>query len=160
MKSNKPQIKPFNSKEIERIDSGIVTDYVTIIFFGILALVFSYLMVFGIFKSKDVYSVIVYLAIIVVIWVITVYNLKPFVTNIKESQLLLQKNQKFCNYGHIEKKRSVYKRLTIKSMSSNFYISIDGKEYEVGKQSFDDVQEGDYVYYEVKPPLYTEVNKV
>lgn len=29
----KPQIKPFNAKEIERIDSGIVTDYVIIIFF-------------------------------------------------------------------------------------------------------------------------------
>ena len=156
----KPQIKPFNAKEIERIDSGIVTDYVIIIFFGILALVFSYLMVFGIFKSKDVYSVIVYLAIVLVIWVVSVYSIRPFVTNIKESQLLLQKNQKFCNYGHIQKKRSVYKRLTLKSVSSNFYVSIDGKEYEVGKQDFDDVQEKDYVYYEVKSPLYTEVKKI
>ncbi|WP_435314823.1 hypothetical protein [Cellulophaga fucicola] len=156
----KPQIKPFNAKEIERIDSGIVTDYVIIIFFGILALVFSYLMVFGIFKSKDVYSVIVYLAILVAIWVVAVYSIRPFVTNIKESQLLLQKNQKFCNYGHIQKKRSVYKRLTLKSVSSNFYVSIDGKEYEVGKQDFDDVQEKDYVYYEVKSPLYTEVKKI
>lgn len=156
----KPQIKPFNAKEIERIDSGIVTDYVIIIFFGILALVFSYLMVFGIFKSKDVYSVIVYLAILVAIWVVAVYSIRPFVTNIKESQLLLQKNQKFCNYGHIQKKRSVYKRLTLTSVSSNFYVSIDGKEYEVSKQNFDDVQEKDYVYYEVKSPLYTEVKKI
>ena len=83
--------------------------------------------------------------------------IKADLTMIKETNSFLETNKKYCNEGYVQSKRSVYKRLTLKSSISTFYVVIDDIEYQIANKTYLTIDKGDYVYYEVKTPLLTEL---
>ena len=41
-----------------------------------------------------------------------------------------------------------------------YFIIINDVEYQISESHYKMVNKGDYVYYEFKPPLYTEIKKI
>lgn len=154
------EIKPLTSKEREKIESSILTEIVFAIFFSIILGILTYLFIYGIFMSDDLSTIIILFIFIIGVWLFFVPVIRGFITEKKHSYMLLEKNEKYCKKGYIQKKWAVYKRVINSTVFSNFYINIDNEEYSITKENYDVLKEGDYVYFEVKPPLYTEVKKI
>ena len=154
------EIKPFSKDDIQRIKSGIRIEKVSIAFFVAILSVFSFLFIYSIYKTDDIFFNIITVAVLLVVVYLIGYLLKGFRSEIKRSYAHLKRNKKYCYHGYITTKRFVYKRLTVKSSTSSFYAEIDNVEYVISKKNYDALNKGDFVYYEVKTPLLTEIKKI
>ncbi|WP_075604060.1 hypothetical protein [Saccharicrinis aurantiacus] len=152
-------IKPLSHDEKQRIESGIAFDELSITFFILLPIVLIGSLIYASYQSKSLIFAIFTIVVIIGSCLYFIPLLKGFVINIKESKIALERNEKQCANGYIQKKwferQPAYHRTFY-----YFYIMIDDVEYEISQDKYDELNSDDYVYYEVMHPLYCEVKKI
>ena len=155
------EIKPLTRDERQRIQSGKESAELSIFFFALLSTVLISVFTYGIFKSSNDILMIIFLILLIIgIIVCLFYWVKSDMSEIRNDNLKLKKNEKYCSKGYLNGKFSKHRQLGLKSSITQFYATIDNKEYEISRKNYENINSGDYVYFEIKEPLYTEVKKI
>ncbi len=152
-------IKPFSDDEIRRIESGIAFNGLSVIFFTLLPGVLIGSFIYGSYQSKSVLMAIFSVVVITGACLFFIPMIKIFMREIKNSKIALEKNEKYCAKGYIQKKWFKV-RPSWRNSFTDYYILIDDEEYQIFQESYDELNFGDYVYYEVMHPLYCNVKKI
>ena len=155
------EIKPFTADERRRIESGRDWSQLSILFFCLLSTVLISVFIYGIYKSLNEPLVIgMFIVSIIGICICLYFLIKSDISEIKKDNIILKRNEKYCNKGKINSKWFESRKLGVKNLITQFYVEIENVKYEISQKDYGGIESGNYVYYEVKHPLYTEVKKI
>ncbi len=152
-------IRPLTSEEKQRLESGISFDELSIIFFILLLTILNCSFIYVIYKSDSILLSIVSIAFIIGACVFFIPIVKEIISNRKYAYMQLKKNEKYCNKGYVNTKWFVAQKSVMYTIHS-FFVEINDKKYQISEENYNDINQGDYVYYEVQEPLYTELKRI
>ena len=150
------EIKPLGKKDKDRLNSAIKSHSYFIICFVV---IFS--IVIFVFLSSNASILFISICILFILG-LALLVLSPIIKDINRTKSTINKNEKHCGNGYVTKK--IIKMIDIGGedvlLSPFYFINIDNIEYQISESHYKMVNEEDYVYYEFKPPLYTEIKKI
>ena len=157
--STKITVNPFTKEEVGLIQYIIAGNELSMCFFGFIFITLNGVLSYGIYKSNDSLEILFILLLIIGLNTYIFFEVKVLFLENRRCNNLIEKNEKYLREGYVENKDYIYFRYRNVTVN-NHYIIIDKVEHHISKKSYDEISVGDYVNYEEKDPLQTEILKI